>query len=85
MLSEVVTCNCETHGGHAESDPRPSEEGGQILARAVTARAVTMGHAYSTSTCGWTVSVSWSGALGSSSGGTATTTAAIEVCVEEAS
>ena len=30
MLSEVVTCNCivfETHRGHAESNPRPSEEG----------------------------------------------------------
>ena len=28
MLSEVVTCNCVCHpGGHAESNPRPSEEG----------------------------------------------------------
>ena len=28
MLSEVVTCNCfRNPGGHAESNPRPSEEG----------------------------------------------------------
>ena len=28
MLSEVVTCNCVRNpGGHAESNPRPSEEG----------------------------------------------------------
>ena len=28
MLSEVVTCNCARNpGGHAESNPRPSEEG----------------------------------------------------------
>ena len=28
MLSEVVTCNCVRNpGGHAETNPRPSEEG----------------------------------------------------------
>ena len=28
MLSEVVTCNCVRNpGGHAESNPKPSEEG----------------------------------------------------------
>ena len=28
MLSEVVTCSCVLNpGGHAESNPRPSEEG----------------------------------------------------------
>ena len=47
MLSEVVTCNCVRNpGGHAESSPRPSDEGAVVQhpESAFMAHHLTYGH-----------------------------------------
>ena len=59
MLSEVVTCNCaQNPGGHAESDPRPSEEGVSFYHVLRPLWCINVAKKYTTS-CSIAVAITW--------------------------